>query len=138
MNNKILAIDVGQSVTGLATTDKTGTIPMPYKNIKEKNVKNLAKRIFQIYTDLNINLILIGYPLNLNNTKSEQTLYVESFAKELEKLVDPDSLKFVDEKYSTIIANRNLKDIGLNRKQRSKIIDSNSALVLLQEYCDSK
>jgi putative holliday junction resolvase len=131
---KYLALDIGQTNTGLATTDKTGSICMPYKVIKEKNIKNLAKKIFDIYDELKIDVILVGYPTNIDGTKSNQTQYVDNFLKELKKFINKESIITVDEKYSTIIADTKLKELGLNRKKRSKIIDSSSALLLLKDY----
>ncbi len=131
---KYLAIDVGQARTGLAVTDSMGIVPVPYKTVKEKNIKILVKIISEIINEIKVDKVLVGYPLSIDNTKSNQTKYVDLFIKELKKIIDENIIEKVDEKYSSFVAESLLKDVGLNRKKRSKKVDEISALVILKSY----
>lgn len=131
---KYLSIDYGKSRTGLAVTDSKGKIVIPYKTITEKNLDNLIKIIKQTVKELKIEKIIIGYPLNVNNTKSAQTLCVDEFISKLKTNINEIAIEIFNEKYSSNSADFLLKNMGLNRKERAKRIDEISALVILKNY----
>jgi putative Holliday junction resolvase len=134
---RALAIDYGKVRIGLAITDINKTIAYPYKTIKaseslEKSVDNVLKAIQEHISEIEI--IIIGLPLLLKGGMSEMTIEVKEFAKVLQtKIKIP--VQFIDERLSSVMAQRHLKEnLKLNRKKRSKIIDTVSATLILQNF----
>ena len=136
---RILAIDYGKARIGLAITDINKTIAYPYKTVKagptlEKSVQLLLTAIKEYIHE--IETIVVGHPLSLDGTFSQMTLEVQEFAAILKtKIKIP--IKLIDERFTSTMAERHLKDnLKLNRKKRSKIIDSVSASLILQNFLE--
>ncbi|MDD2505685.1 MAG: Holliday junction resolvase RuvX, partial [Bacilli bacterium] len=63
-----LGMDLGTKTLGLAISDKQGIISSPYKLIKYQNLDNLIKEVLKIIEELDIKVLVLGYPKNMNNT----------------------------------------------------------------------
>lgn len=132
----ILSIDYGLKRIGLAVSDPMRSFTFPFGVIENKNIKQILSEIKQIVTDRDIDLILIGLPLNMDNSKSEMTLKVELFANQVEKELN---LKVVllDERLSSFQAEENLRKSNLNAKKMKKYVDSEAARIILEDYINS-
>jgi putative holliday junction resolvase len=134
---RVLAIDYGRARIGLAITDPNKTIAYPYKTVKtgsslEKSVLIFLESIKEHINE--IETIIIGFPILLSGKISEMALEVQKFVEILKSKTNI-PIKFTDERLSSVMAERHLKEnIGLNRKKRSKIIDPISAALLLQNF----
>lgn len=141
---RVLAIDFGMKRIGLAISDPSRIIASPLENFNAKN--SLAETVvaFAQHLDtlkkerkLEVGEIVIGLPLNMNGTESERSAIVRQFAKLLqEKLNIP--VHLLDERLSTVMADRSLIEGGFSRKKRSKVVDSVSAVILLQTFLNRK
>jgi putative Holliday junction resolvase len=130
---RIAAIDFGLKRIGIAVSDEGKKIAFPSCTIA--GGPGAIDEIKKTFASKQIELIIIGLPRLLNGTEGPMAEAVRRFAKELEtKLNIP--VKFVDEWFSSKIADRSLREIQLNRKERSKIIDVTTATMLLQNYLD--
>ncbi|MBX7065881.1 MAG: Holliday junction resolvase RuvX [Parachlamydiales bacterium] len=131
---RVAAIDYGLKRIGLAVSDKERKIALPV-NVVEGGKKALHN-IREALPLKEIDLILIGLPLEMNGKKGPMAQVVEEFAKMLgEALQIP--IQLVDERLSSKGADAKLKEISLNRKSRSEKIDMVAATLLLQTYLDS-
>lgn len=134
---RVIAIDYGRRRIGIAMTDISKTIAYPFKVVLTKNtLEETIDEILKVLKDYipETETIIIGLPIKLDNTSSEMTLEVENFA-EIFKTKTSIPIKFIDERLSSKIAQRDLKDnLKLNRKKRSKIVDPIAAMILLQNY----
>lgn len=130
---RVAAIDYGLKRIGIALSDAGKKIAFPYQT-----VPGGRQAIASIATALkgqDVEKIILGLPLLMNGQKGDMALEVEKFAKILEE-----SLKipviFRDERLSSRGAEATLKEISLNRKQRSARIDETAATLLLQSFLD--
>ena len=131
---RIAAIDYGIKRIGLAISDEKKVMGLPLTTIYG-GVKEVAHALRQRKQE--IEAIVIGLPLLMNGSKGEMALKVEAFAKELEQELKIPVILF-DERLSSQQAEASLKEISLNRKQRSERIDPLAASILLQCYLDQK
>lgn len=131
--NRILAIDYGEKRVGIAVTDPLQMFGFPLTTIQ--NDSNFWKNLKSIFSEYQVELILLGYPLKENGAKSSSTELVEKFKLELENRINI-PIELVDERYSSEIAKENiLKSVTSKKKRRNKnLVDQNAAAVLLQEY----
>jgi len=130
---RILAVDYGDVRTGLAVCDVTETLSSPYSVIREKNADVLIQKIERIVIDEKISEIVVGNPLNTNNTRGVRSEICEQFAAFLKERVDVPVLMW-DERYSTEIAHTLLSATNKKGKKRKDVIDSAAAAVILENY----
>lgn len=117
----ILAIDYGERFIGLAVRTIKTTIPIPLKVIDFKKELGL-KIINEIINKYDIEDIVIGYPIGLNNSENRMTDLVNLFIKDISKFNIP--IFKIDERLSSKLFNNGSKDR----------IDDLSALEILESY----
>jgi putative Holliday junction resolvase len=136
---KILAIDFGMKRMGFAVGNPTINTAAPIDPINYKNTNHALEHIKQLISEYDITQILIGYPLNMDGTKSSITEQVEHFTRRLKKTLAPGiATHYVDERLSSFEAEEELKPLQANYKKRKKIIDSMSALMILRRFMEKK
>jgi putative Holliday junction resolvase len=130
---RIICIDYGAKRTGLAVTDPLKIIATPLKTIESKELIPFLK---QYFAKEEVELILIGMPLNLDNSPTHGTPLVLSMIKQLEKNFPTIPVKTVDERYSSKLASKAMVEMGMKKKDRQVKgnIDQIAAAMLLQEY----
>ena len=119
--NNLLAIDYGERFIGIAIRTLKTTIPIPLKVIDSKK-ETIYKSIQQIIKEYDINEIIIGYPIGLNNSENRRTKLVNIFIEEIDKFNIP--IYKIDERLSS-------KLFSDGSKER---IDDLSALEILESY----
>lgn len=132
---RILAVDYGEKRVGIAITDPLRMFAYPLMTIE--NDANFWKKFDKIFTEYIVELIVLGYPLKEDGSKSSSTLLVEKFREELFKR-KPIEIVLVDERYSSSIAKeRILQSVPSKKKRRDKsLVDMNAASVILQDYLE--
>lgn len=97
----------------------------------------MISKILKIAEEETVNEIIVGVPKNL---KIEKNLAELSALEFIEKLRDSTSLPIVpvDERFTTVLANKRLRDIGLNSKTMRSKVDASAAAEMLQEYLDQR
>jgi len=119
--NNLLAIDYGERFLGIAIRTLKTTIPIPLKVIDSKK-ETINKSIQLIIKEYDINEIIIGYPIGLNNSENRMTKLVNIFIEEIGKFNIP--IYKIDERLSSKLFSDGSKDR----------IDDLSALEILESY----
>ena len=136
---KLLAIDFGMKRMGFAIGNTAINTAAPIDPLTYKNTNHALEHINRLITEYDITQILIGYPLNMDGTKSSITEQVEHFARRLKKTLAPGiNTQYVDERLSSFEAEEELKSLQPNYKKRKKILDSISALMILRRFMEKK
>ncbi|MDG1436429.1 MAG: Holliday junction resolvase RuvX [Rickettsiaceae bacterium] len=127
----ILSIDYGSTKIGLAMSTPDYTMSMPLQIIRGESEKKKLQEIVGITVDKNICAIVIGLPINMDSTPSEQTLIIEKFAEKLKNRTNlPIFLQ--DERLTSRLADNLLKGFGLKRKERNAQDDLVAANLILE------
>ncbi len=135
---RILGLDLGTKTLGIAISDKTGIIASFYKNIKYNgNYDDLIDVIDDIVKKENVQLIVLGWPKNMNNSIGQRGEATQEFKKLLEQQLQIEVL-LEDERLTTKLAESVLIDADLTRKKRKIVVDGLSAVIILQAYLDRK
>jgi len=141
---RVLGIDYGMSRIGLAISDERQIIALPLYIVKaEKNIQQTLQNLLQAISELclkyqcEISEIVIGLPLMMSGQVGIQADAVKNFII-LFTEKSPISVKTWDERLTTVQADRILRESNLNRKARSKLVDTVSATLILQSYLDSQ
>ena len=130
---RIICIDYGAKRTGIAVTDPMQIIATALITIETKELMPYLKKYCLQET---VELILIGLPLNLDDSPTHGTPLVLAAIKQLEKNFPTIPIKTVDERYSSKNASRAMVEMGMKKKDRQikGNIDQVAATMLLQEY----
>ncbi|WP_372775215.1 Holliday junction resolvase RuvX [Mangrovibacterium sp.] len=134
---RILAIDYGKKRVGLAVTDPMQLIATKLTTVPSHQLFNFLKEYF---AKENVEQVIIGYPLQLNNEASEAVLYINPFLKRFQKLYPEMPIEQVDERFTSRMAFQTMIDAGLKKKDRQNkaTIDAVSATIILQSYLEQK
>ena len=116
---KILAVDYGDSRTGLATCDRTEFLP--------------TARVCEVAKEIGAEMIVIGLPLNMDGTEGERAAKSRKLAKTVE-IWSGLPVRMWDERQTTCAAADLLDESGTFGEKRKEILDSVSATVILDDY----
>jgi len=122
----LLSIDYGSKYIGLAIAPAQTKIATPYKTIQGENVSLLFKDLREIILKEKVTKIVVGYPLGLSGSNSEQTEKTEQFIEQCKKEFDLPIIIF-DERLTSRMANH------LSCGKENHAI---AASIILQDYID--
>jgi putative Holliday junction resolvase len=130
---RILALDYGKKRTGIAVTDPLQIIASPLETVDSKELIGYLKKYCAQEV---VEKVIIGYPLNFDDTPTDATPLVEKFIPKFQHVFPHIPIETIDERMSSHMASQAIAQMGLNRKQRQDkgLIDVTSAVILLQEY----
>lgn len=134
---RIVAIDYGQKRCGVAATDILGMIPGGLGTVSATDLMKFLKE----YTSKEpVDLFVLGLPKRLNNEPSQSMQYIEAFVEKLRIEIPQIPIEFVDERFTSKLAQQAMIAGGLKKKDRQKkeLVDEISAVIILQSYLDSK
>ncbi len=132
---RYLSIDYGNKTTGLAICDSTETIVSPLMALATSD--DLVGKIIEVAKNENVGAIVLGLPLNMDDSVGPQAKKVQLFADQLEKHVNL-PVFFQDERLSTFAAKEKMIAMELTRKGKKRRIDALAAAEILQAFLDSK
>lgn len=134
---KILGIDYGEVRTGLAISDLLGKMAHGIGTVKTESFKNLIQIIKEKINEHDINLIIIGNPINMNGTKGEKSAVIEQLADRIREELNI-QVELFDERQTTMAAHAILNMTDTRGKKRKSVIDTLSAQIILQNYLDKQ
>ena len=140
---RILGLDVGDKTVGVAVSDPLGIIATGVTTIDRVGIRKDAGKVIDYIKEYGCNLVVMGLPLNLDDSDSIQTEKVREFRTMLENKLRSSGaelsrvqIEWQDERYSTAEAEEVLIEANMSREDRKKIIDRQAAIVILQRYLD--
>mgnify|MGYP003462652304 FL=1 len=134
-NMRILGIDYGDARTGFAITDALNITAQGLETINNNgNDKILLRKIDELLEKYEISTIVVGYPLNMNGTKSERTEVTEKFIHKLKCKYNKLQIKQIDERLTTVAAHKTMNLLDVNKNKKKNIVDTISAVYILETY----
>ena len=135
--SKYLGIDFGIKKSGISISDSNKLISFPLETIE---TKNLLDYIIQLSIDENIEIVVIGKPLKLNNEIHDLEEKVVKFIESLKNNHPNIQVERIDERFTTKISKQIIIQSGLGKKNRrdKSIIDKISASLILESYLIQK
>lgn len=125
---KYLGIDYGEAKIGLAIGDDETRLALPYKIISNSGDEKLFNELKDLIRAEAVDVVVVGFPLNLRGQISPQTSRVEHFFDQLkEHVATPVVLH--DERFSS----REAKKLNAGKRD-----DDVAAMIMLQNYLDSQ
>lgn len=130
---KCLGMDLGSKTLGLATSDKEGIIASPYKTIRYEDMDLLVDEVIKLIEELQIEILVLGYPKNMNNSLGPAVERTENFKALLENKTNM-QIELIDERLSTVEALNMLISTDISRKKQKRVVDAVAAAIILDTY----
>ncbi|MBR2785760.1 MAG: Holliday junction resolvase RuvX [Clostridia bacterium] len=133
---RILAIDYGDVRVGLAISDELGITAQGLDNLViNGSDKKFISGIRKLMQEYGFEEVVIGYPKNMNGTKSQKTEKVDSLIPQLEAL----GLKVHtwDERLTTVSAYQTMREMNISQKKKNTYADRLAATYILEGYLNS-
>ncbi len=134
---RILALDVGERRIGVAVSDPTGLLATPLQAIDRTRSPSAVSEIIRLAEEYEACEIVVGLPTTLSGRAGTQVQRVRRF---VDALADQTSVPVVlrDERYSSVQAERLLREAGRQPSRDKGSVDSAAAALILQSHLDSR
>ena len=142
---RLLGLDYGSKTTGVALSDPLQMIASPLETIKrekEGKLRPTLRRIVELAADNEVERIILGYPLNMDDSRGERAQKTEEFRALLEHRLEAEGLEIPvtlwDERLSTAEADGVLEEAEVASADRKQYIDKIAAALILEDYMKNK
>ena len=134
-----LGIDYGDSRVGLAITDELGITAQGLETVYHKgNDKIVLKRLEELLQNYDVDTFVIGMPYNMNGTKTQRAEVTEKFIHKLKCKFNKIKIVTIDERLTTVAAHKTMNFLNINKYKKKDIVDTISAVYILETYINKK
>ena len=139
---RALGIDLGEARIGIAVSDELGLFAHPRETIHlpaqtAGRDRAILKRLVELIAQEKVAVVVIGLPRNMNGTDGPASAKSRAFA-ELVRQGTACEVRLIDERLTTVAAQRALHEGGKNVKKGRAVIDQVAAQMILQTYLDGE
>lgn len=135
--SRILSIDYGDVRVGLAVSDELLITAQGLDTLTiNGSIKKLIFHVKELNDKYKLSKIIIGYPKNMDGTKSEKTEIVDEIVEKLEKAINIPVIKW-DERLTTVSAYKTMKELNISQKKKNVYADKLAATYILEGYLNS-
>ena len=130
---KIMAVDFGDSRTGLAMCDKGEILASPLATVFEKNFDRCAEKVAQLALENKAEMLVVGDPVKMNGTRGERSEKCRMFAEKLKELTNL-PVEMWDERSTTVSAINIMNENNRRGKKRKEVLDQAAAAIILESF----
>jgi putative Holliday junction resolvase len=136
---RFLAIDYGEARIGTAVSDPLGITARGLETIRWNGRDNTyaLNRLTELVRDLGITTIIMGLPRRTDGKPGESETHARALGEELASRTGRPVI-YWDERYTTVLAGRVLREAKIRGRQRRDVVDQVAAEIILQEYLESR
>lgn len=129
-----LGVDVGSVRVGVARSDPSGTLAIPVVTLKRG--KSDIDELCALIAEYEAIEVLVGLPLGLSGKPGAAAGIAGSYAEEVALKAAPVPVRLVDERLTTVQAQRGLKESGITTRQSRTMVDQAAAVIIVQHALD--
>ncbi|MCA9612442.1 MAG: Holliday junction resolvase RuvX [Polyangiales bacterium] len=136
---RVLGVDPGRARIGLALSDEaSGRLALPFGTVVGgADSKAAAKRVKEALVEVEISELVVGLPLRLDGSEGESARRARKLGDAIGKVLGK-TPHYWDERLTTALAERGLKEVGLDGRARRKVVDQSAAALILQGWLDAR
>ncbi|NOY53327.1 MAG: Holliday junction resolvase RuvX [Deltaproteobacteria bacterium] len=131
---RAIGLDFGEKSIGVSVSDPLGMIAQGLKTIRRKSWHADLEELRAIIDEYEADRLIVGLPRNMDGSFGPSAEKVQLFMKKLKIFNLP--IEPVDERLTTVMAERALLEGDVSRKRRKQVIDQVAAALILQGYLD--
>jgi putative holliday junction resolvase len=135
---RVVGIDLGERRIGVAVSDPGGVLASPVEVVARSGDRATDHaRLADLVDELGAERVVVGLPLSLSGRRGPAA---RAAAAEVDELAErlPVPVDTVDERLTTVTADRSLREAGVRGRDRRQVIDKAAAAVLLQTWLDGR
>ena len=132
---RIMALDVGSKRIGVALSDPLKITAQGLQTFQRTTLEEDVNGLWQLIDEHEVSQLVVGLPKNMDGTIGFKAEEVQQFIADLtaERKIE---IIWIDERLTTVSAERVLLEADVSRAKRKKVIDKMAAVVILQSYLD--
>ncbi|MCR5343473.1 MAG: Holliday junction resolvase RuvX [Butyrivibrio sp.] len=137
---RIMGLDYGSKTVGVAISDELLLTAQAKEIIRRKEENKLRKtlaRIEELIQEYGVELIVLGLPLNMDQSESVRSALSEEFRDKLERRTSIPVIMW-DERLTTVEADAIMDEVGIKKSDRKEYVDMIAAQIILQDYLDNR
>lgn len=132
---RIMALDVGSKRIGVALSDPLKITAQGLETFQRTTLEEDIRGLWKLIDDHDVSQLVVGLPKNMDGTIGFKAEEVRQFIADLtaERAIE---VIWVDERLTTVSAERTLLEADVSRAKRKRVIDKMAAVLILQSYLD--
>jgi len=134
---RILGLDVGSKTIGVAVSDALKMTAQGITTLEwtENDMSTADEALTKIIKEYEISEIVLGLPKHMDGSIGDRAKLTEIYANRLQRTFNL-PIHFIDERLTTVAAERTLIEGNMSRQKRKQVIDKMAAVMILQTYLD--
>jgi putative Holliday junction resolvase len=133
-----LGIDVGSVRIGVASSDPDGILATPVETVRRDRTDKHVRRLAQLVNELEAVEVVVGLPRTLADRSGTSARDAVELADQLAGRIAPTPVRLADERLTTVVAQRSLREAGVRAKGQRSMIDQAAAVGILQNWLDQR
>ncbi|MBQ6407162.1 MAG: Holliday junction resolvase RuvX [Butyrivibrio sp.] len=136
---RIMGLDYGSKTVGVALSDELLLTAQAREIIRRKEENKLRRtlaRIEELIQEFGVEKIVLGLPLNMDQTPSERSQLCLEFKDKIERRTGVPVVMW-DERLTTVEADEIMDEVGIKGRDRKEYVDMIAAQIILQDYLDN-
>ena len=131
---KVMALDIGTKRIGIALSDYLLMLANGHSYIQREPEDLAIEQIYKIAKENNVKKIIVGIPLNMDDSFGPQAQNCKDFADKIEGY----EIIFEDERLTSDLAEENLRNKKIDFRKDKGLVDIESACIILEQYLSRK
>ena len=137
IGRRALGLDLGSKRIGVATSDLSGTIASPHSVLtRTRRSRDLLDEVARLVSDEEIEVVVVGLPIRLDGSHGTAAEAATREARLIGTVIDVPVVLF-DERFTTVAADRALREAEIRASDRRRVVDKLAAAVMLQAWIDA-
>ena len=132
---RVLGLDVGTKTIGVAQSDPMRMLASPVTTVARKGVNRDVATIMALVEGKGVDAVVVGLPLELDGTEERSAKLARQIGVALGEAANLRVI-YVDERFSSVHAERQLIAARMSRQRRKEVIDQQAAVLILQSWLD--
>jgi putative Holliday junction resolvase len=133
-----LGVDVGTVRVGVARSDPHGILATPVATLtRDESGNSDLDALRDLVLEHDVVEVVVGLPRTLRGADGAASASARSYGSQLAARINPVPVVYVDERLTSVTANRMLAERGIREKERRSIVDQAAAVAILQVRLDA-
>jgi putative Holliday junction resolvase len=135
MKGPVLALDLGTRRIGLAVSDPDATLAFPAGHLDRQGRLRDLEALQALAREREVSCIVVGLPIHMDGSRGKAAEAAREFATALANHTSL-PVELLDERWTTVEAERALRDAPRSRKRRKGTVDALAATLLLRTWLE--
>ncbi len=131
--SRVLALDVGTQTIGVAVSDPLLLFGQPVRTLARQSVVKDTAVLVQIIGEQGAQVVVVGLPYELDGSEARSARLARQIGESVREATGL-PVHYVDERFTSVQAERQLIAMRASRAKRKRVIDQAAAVLILESY----